>query len=174
MTRCQPIVTAYYGARVVALHTRLRLPACSLPMRKDTALTTPSQERRAPGDEGKRYGVIWDLSAGHRKIGTVRGQVINVSSSGLLIRVPAEYDIGNIIEVEMSPAVGVFVRAIVQIVRLHAQSSASYEYGGVIVRHTDETRTFFNEALLELRRKEMRSDFGREQLTARPAKKPPT
>ena len=58
------------------------------------------KDRRGNPEEGRRFEVHWSLTAGHRTLGAVRGIVVNVGISGVMIKVPAEYDIGNVIEME--------------------------------------------------------------------------
>jgi hypothetical protein len=129
-------------------------------------------DRRSPGDEGRRYNVNWDLTAGHHD-GSIRGQVTNVSATGVLIRVPAPYGINNLVEIEMSPSVGVFIKVMVQIVREHGRTTDDFYYGALILKHNEETHATFLDALLKLRREEMRSDFGRGTPLQRAPRKPP-
>jgi hypothetical protein len=93
--------------------------------------------------------------------------VVNVSVSGLLIRVAEPYDLETFVEIEMSPAVGVFIRAIVQIVRLHAQAPGWIQYGVRIESQEDEDQRLLKETLLAIRRDEMDADFGRSPVRRR-------
>jgi hypothetical protein len=120
-------------------------------------------DRRAPKEEGRRFAANWDLTAGYRDDETVRGRVYNISASGLLIRVPVPYVIGSLAEIEMSPAVGVFIRAIVQVIREHASGRDWFEYGVQIISQKEEDRSRLQDALLSLRRAEIEADFGRSQ-----------
>jgi hypothetical protein len=122
---------------------------------------TDSQERRGYGDQGRRFSVRWSLTAGHRKLGTVRGRVINVSTSGVLLEVAAVYDLGNIIEIEMSPSVGVLLRAYVQIARLHVCKDGLYYYGSSFTSMREEDAAHFQGLLLSMRRRELAADFSR-------------
>ena len=127
-----------------------------------SGMRNSNNDSRQNGDDGTRFDVSWGLVAGHRTLRTVRGHVSNISVSGVLIHVPVQYDIGNLVEIEMSPSVGVFIRAVVQIVREHARSVEITQYGTKIVSQTVEHRAFLREILLDIRRKQLQTDFGRE------------
>jgi hypothetical protein len=120
----------------------------------------PLVERRSD-EEGRRFNVHWTLTAGHRKLGAIRGRVMNVSVSGILVELPAEYEIGTIIEIEMSPSFGVFIRALVKIVRLHCQKAGACTYGVVITSQKPEDAEYYRGLLLLMRRQELASDFAR-------------
>ena len=118
-------------------------------------------DRRGGGEEGRRFNVYWSLTAGHRKMGAIRGQVMNVSVSGVLICVPVSYELGTVIEIEMSPSFGVFIRALIQIKRENSRSGGSYYYGATFKSQKDEDLCLLRELLLKMRRQELAADFAR-------------
>ena len=105
-----------------------------------------------PKDRRIRYNVHWDIRAGHWEVGTVSGQIINVSLTGIKFRVAALYEVGNIIEIEMSPSATVCIRAIAQITRKHAIYGHEVEYGAAFRHLKEDDATAFHECLLVERR----------------------
>lgn len=115
-------------------------------------------------DRARRFLVQWSVTAGHRKSGAVRGRILNVSMTGMLFETKASYEIGTLIEVEVSPVAGTFLRAVVRIVREEAQTDGSFFYGAHFMEIPPGDSAILRDLLLTLRREQMAADFGSKPL----------
>lgn len=108
------------------------------------------QEQRA----ARRFHVLWFLHAGHRKVGAIRGRVVNISRSGFLFLSPKRYRIGDLVEIDISLGVGSYLRGIARIVREEPAPAGQYVYGAEFQHMTEMTRALLDDTLAAIRQKE--------------------
>jgi hypothetical protein len=99
----------------------------------------------------RRTTVDWNVTAGHPTKGSVRGRVVNISITGLLMQIPASYAQGAVLEVVLRPAPHEPIRAFVQIVRREPKTDGSFLYGACFTRMSDEAYYHLREMILLLR-----------------------
>src|SRR5262249_11143964 len=96
----------------------------------------------------RRTSVKWNLTAGHATKGAIRGQVRNISITGLLMQLPLSYPHGSIIEVILRPSSKDSIPALAQILRIEPPPDGSFLYGACFPSLSDESYYQLREKIL--------------------------
>lgn len=77
-----------------------------------------------------RYPVKWPVRAGHRAEGCLHGHVLNFSGAGLLFTAPGQYDVNELVEMEITVNPLFLIRCAARIVRAErtAEEEAEHEW----------------------------------------------
>ena len=110
----------------------------------------------------RRTTVDWNVTVGHQTKGCVRGCVVNVSITGLLMQIPASYPHGAVVEVVLRPVPHELIHAVVQIIRVDPQTDGSFLYGACFTRLEDAGYYLLREKIL-MRQDQFVSDFAARQ-----------
>src|SRR5690348_2963560 len=80
-------------------------------------------------ERSDRFQLAWPLSILDQEAGPQSGQVINISTTGLLITLSAAVAVGSVLQVTLHPAPGVYIKAAIEVVRQQDSTEHPFCYG---------------------------------------------
>ena len=104
------------------------------------------QERR----RDPRYPVHWPLRAGHRRSGCLYGHVVNISGVSLLFVTPGEYDVDELVEVEIAVNPLFMIRSAVRIVRTEQIGTTEWVYGAEFHNLSEQEGSLLSQTLVAI------------------------
>jgi hypothetical protein len=111
-----------------------------------------------------RFRVNWTLTAAIEHGILAQGQVVDISTTGLQVRILLPHLLGKVLQVRISPTRDIFIVATLEVVRVHDEKDASFYYGTRILDQNCPPvqgcgSTLLHEILLKMRRAELAPDF---------------
>jgi len=106
----------------------------------------------------RRFMVNWHIRAGHRK-GPIKGRVLDISVSGIQFLSPLEYQLGDLVEVEIWLGSLTSIRGVVRIVRVAGAVAEGHLYGAEFQQFKDDGRQVLSDRLLGMLRGELGEEY---------------
>jgi hypothetical protein len=104
------------------------------------------QERR----NETRFPVKWPLRAGHRIAGCIYGHVVNITGGGLLFVAPGEYNVDELIELEISVNPLFMIRCAANIIRVEKIGETEWAYGATFHKLSSTDSALLLETLVAI------------------------